>query len=138
MNDRLKTKTSKIMASLSQLNNHSNAVKEEAVGFFLAFEEELPSSEMATEHLAIKMTETSAIASYLAENSMLSAQNIYKHAVTFYELRNKAAFNSVLFAASMARGKVAFSGEAVYTAVAHIVRCNADEKTAMTGTEIAH
>lgn len=138
MNDRLKTKTSKIMTALCQLNNHSNAVKEEAVGFFLAFEEELPSSEMSTDHLAIKMTESSAIASYLAENSMLSAKCIYKHAVTFYELRNKAAFNSTLFAASMARGKVAFSEEAVYTAVAYIARCNTEEKTTTTGTEIAY
>ena len=71
MNDKLKRKAQKIIAVLAKCSNKKPEAVHEAVGYILAFEERLPSSEIRIGYIQQHLTETLAIASYLCENTML-------------------------------------------------------------------
>lgn len=103
MNDKLKRKAQKIIAVLAKCSNKKPEAVHEAVGYILAFEERLPSSEIRIGYIQQHLTETLTIASYLGENTMLQPKEIFRHAAYYYELRNAAAFNSLLFMAKLRR-----------------------------------
>lgn len=121
MNEKLLNKAKLITAALGVHSRAHAMAKTEAVGYALAFEETLPSSEMRAHMTELQMVESKEVASYIGENTMLHAQDIFSHAHRFYEMRNAAAFNGLLYAAKLKRNSCAFECEETSSIVSTIV-----------------
>lgn len=95
MNDKLITKAQLIIRAAAESNIRKREVIEEAIGYVLAFEEELPSSPLRMAAMENTLLESQQIASYIGEGTMYLPKEIFGHAIRFYELRHAAAFNSL-------------------------------------------
>lgn len=121
MNEKLLQKAKLITSALGLHSRAPARAKTEAVGYVLAFEETLPSSEMRAHMTELQMVESKEVASYIGENTMLHAQGIFTDAHRFYEMRNAAAFNGLLYAAKLKRNLCAFECDETSSIVSSIV-----------------
>lgn len=122
MNDKIKNKARLLVACMGAHSSAPRAAVTEAIGYVLAFEEALPSSEMRVAMLSNQLVESQFIASEIGENTMLLATDIHAHTARFYELRHAAAFSGLLMAASMAGHKVEFKNEETPRLVGSFIR----------------
>jgi len=106
MNVKLTDKAKLINATLaSNLIGRTSPAACEAVGYVLAYDATLPSSELRHGlSTSDQLTDVIYIASYLGENTMHCPRDIMQHAYRFYEVRHAAAFNGTLFASAILKG----------------------------------